>query len=89
MTKPTIITTMLLSLIWIWNTYAWPSLVTTNDALRMVSDGLRNAYTLSEGHIRYELQMAGATMVTIPLIVVFICFRKYIFTGMSRAGTKG
>lgn len=87
--KPTIITTMLLSLIWIWNTYAWPSLITTTDSLRMVSNGLRNAFTNSMGHIQYELQMAGATMVTIPLIIVFVCFRKYIFAGMSKAGTKG
>lgn len=87
--KPTILTTMLLSLIWIWNTYAWPNLVTTNDTLRMISNGLRNAYTAGMGNIQYELQMAAATLVTVPLVAIFILLRKYIFAGMSRAGIKG
>ena len=87
--KPSILTTMLLSLIWIWNTYAWPNLVTTNDDLRMISNGLKNAFTTSTGNIQYELQMAAATLVTIPLVVLFICLRKYIFAGMSKAGLKG
>lgn len=87
--KPSILTTMLLSLIWIWNTYAWPNLVTTNDDLRMISNGLKNAFTTSTGNIQYELQMAAATLVTIPLVVLFICLRKYIFAGMSKAGIKG
>ncbi len=87
--KPTILTTMLLSLIWIWNTYAWPNLVTTNDDLRMISNGLKYAFTQSSGFVRYELQMAAATLVTIPLIILFVCLRKYIFAGMSKAGLKG
>lgn len=87
--KPTILTTMLLSLIWIWNTFAWPNLITTNDKLRMISNGLKNAFTASSGVVQYELQMAAATMVTIPLIVIFICLRKHIFAGMSKAGIKG
>lgn len=89
MVKPSILTVMILSLIWVWNTYAWPNLVTTQDNLRMVSNGLKNAFTTSTGNIQYELQMAAAAMVTIPLIVVFLCSRKYILSGMSRGGLKG
>lgn len=89
MVKPSILTIMILSLIWIWNTYAWPNLVTTQDSLRMVSNGLKNAFTTSTGNIQYELQMAAATMVTIPLILVFLCFRKYILSGISKGGLKG
>ncbi len=87
--KPTVLTTMITSLIWIWNTFAWPNLVTTKDELRLVSNGLQNAFTNSVGNIQYELQMAAATLVTIPLIIVFICFRKQILTGMSKGGLKG
>lgn len=87
--KPTILTIMILSLIWIWNTYAWPSLITTHDQMRMVSNGLQNAFTNSTGNIQYELQMAAATMVTIPLIAVFLCFRRQILSGMSKGGLKG
>lgn len=87
--KSSIFTSMLLSLIWIWNTFAWPNLVTTNDALRLISNGLKNAFTQSSGEIAYELQMAAATMVTIPLILAFVLFRKYILSGVTKGGIKG
>lgn len=87
--KSSIITSMLLSLIWIWNTYAWPNLVTTNDSLRLISNGLKNAFTQSSGEVAYELQMAAATMVTIPLILAFVLLRKYILSGVTKGGVKG
>ncbi|MCL2216504.1 MAG: carbohydrate ABC transporter permease [Defluviitaleaceae bacterium] len=88
-TKPTILTTMLLSVIWTWNTFAWPNLITTRDEMRLITNGLSNAFTARAGNIQYELQMAAATLVVIPLILVFIVLRKQIFAGMSRAGIKG
>ena len=87
--KASVYTVMLLSMIWIWNTFAWPNLVTTQDKMRLVSNGLKNAFTQNSGAVRYELQMAAATMVTIPLILVFICFRKYILSGVVKGGIKG
>lgn len=87
--KSSVFTVMLLSMIWIWNTFAWPNLITTQDNMRLVSNGLKNAFTQSSGTIQYELQMAAATMVTIPLILAFVCFRKYIMSGIMRGGVKG
>jgi len=87
--KPTVLTTMLLSLIWVWNTFAWPNLITTKDSLRIVSNGLSNAFTTNSGTIRYELQMSAATLVTIPLIVLFVFLRKNIFAGIQSGGIKG
>lgn len=87
--KSSICTVMLLSMIWIWDTYAWPNLVTTADNMRLVSNGLKNAFTQNAGVIQYELQMAAATMVTIPLILMFIFFRKYILSGVVKGGVKG
>ncbi len=86
--KPTVLTTMLLSLIWVWNTFAWPNLITTKDSLRMISNGLSNAFTTNVT-IRYELQMSAATLVTIPLIILFVSLRKNIFAGIQAGGIKG
>ncbi|MCQ2411870.1 MAG: carbohydrate ABC transporter permease [Sphaerochaetaceae bacterium] len=88
-TKPTILTSLILSMIWVWNIFAWPNLVTTKDSLRLVSNGLTNSFTTSTGQIQYELQMAAATMVTLPLIALFLCLRKQIFSGMKIGGIKG
>ncbi len=87
--KASICTVVLLSMIWIWDTFAWPNLVTTQDNMRLVSNGLKNAFSDNAGMIRYDLQMAAATMVTIPLILMFLCFRKYILTGIVKGGIKG
>ena len=87
--KAAIYTIMLLSMIWIWDTFAWPNLVTTQDNMRLVSNGLKNAFTQSSGATQYELQMAAATMVTIPLILAFVCFRRYILSGVVKGGIKG
>lgn len=76
-------------MIWIWQTFAWPSLVTTKDSLRLVSNGLQNAFTSSVGNIEYELQMAASTLITVPLIVLFLLLRRHIFSGMMQGGIKG
>ncbi len=55
----------------------------------MVSNGLANAFTTNTGSIQYELQMAAATMVTLPLIVIFVLLRKNVFSGMQTGGIKG
>lgn len=87
--KSAVYTSMLMSMIWIWNIFAWPNLVTTNDSLRLVSNGLRNSFTQNTGDNQYNLQMAAATLVTVPLIVIFIVFRKYILAGVTKGGVKG
>ncbi|MCZ8511584.1 carbohydrate ABC transporter permease [Paenibacillus filicis] len=89
MSWSTILTTMILSLILIWHTFAWPDLVTTKDSLRLVSNGLQNAFTSSVGNIDYELQMAAATLITVPLIVLFLLLRNFIFSGLMHGGIKG
>ena len=44
---------------------------------------------MTSSGIRYERLMAAATVVVIPMIILFIAFRKNIVTGVSRGGLKG
>ncbi|HEY8436375.1 MAG TPA: carbohydrate ABC transporter permease [Haloplasmataceae bacterium] len=90
--KPTLTTIIILSAIGSWNAYVWPSLVTSlsNDARKMISNGLRDSAFVDDlGRIRYNLQMAGSTIVTLPLLIVFLTLKKYIIRGVSRSGIKG
>nr|WP_240546328.1 carbohydrate ABC transporter permease [Paenibacillus artemisiicola] len=89
LSKSAVVTTLILSMIVIWHTFAWPNLVTTQDSLRLVSNGLQNAFTSSVGTIAYELQMAAAAIVTLPLIIMFLLLRKQVLSGMIRGGIKG
>ena len=86
---PTLITITILKMMGSWNSYVWPMMVTTKDDMRLITTGLRRAFTSEEGRTVQGLQMAGSTIVTAPLLVVFVVLRKYIMRGVSRSGIKG
>lgn len=85
--KPSLITITLLNAIGCWNAFLWPVLVTNHENTRTLPFGLY-AFMTKSG-IRYERLMAASTIVVLPMIIIFILFRKYIVTGISRGGTKG
>ena len=77
----------LLNAITCWNSFLWTVLVTNSVETRTVPFGLY-AFMTSAG-VRYERLMAAATISVIPMIVLFVCCRKSIVTGVSRGGLKG
>ncbi len=86
---PTIISIFILKLMGAWNSYVWPNLVASRDEWRLITNGLRNSFTTTSGDPQYGLQMAATILVTVPLLLLFIFFRKYIMRGVGRAGIKG
>lgn len=87
--KPTITTIIILNAMGTWNAYIWPNLVTDNADFRLVTDGLRNAFSELAGGTIFNEQMAAALIVTVPLLIVFLFLKKYIMRGVSRSGIKG
>lgn len=86
---PTLISITILKMMGAWNSYVWPRLVANDDAHRMVTNGLRNAFTTTTGDVDIPVQMAAVAIVSAPLFLVFIFLRKYIMKGVSRSGLKG
>ena len=86
---PTLISITILKMMGAWNSYVWPRLVTTKDEMRLITNGLRDAFTDMSGQANIPVQMAAVTVVSIPLFLVFIFLRKYIMKGVSRSGIKG
>lgn len=89
LSAPTIISITILKLMGSWNSYMWPRLVANDEAYRLVTNGLRQASFSEEGFVNYPLQMAAVTLISLPLFIIFVLFRKYIMRGVSRSGTKG
>jgi len=87
--SPTIITITILNAMGTWSAYIWPKLVTSRDEYRLVTNGLREAYSDFVGQVLYNQQMAAALIVTTPLLITFLFLRKYIMRGVSRSGIKG
>lgn len=87
---PTLISITILKMMGAWNTYMWPKLTTTNHDFYLITIGLREAFTsVDNQQPDIPLQMATVTLVSLPLFMVFIFFRKYIMKGVSRSGIKG
>ncbi len=86
---PTLISITILKMMGAWNSYMWPRLVANDDAHRLITNGLRNAFTTTTGDVNIPVQMAAVAIVSAPLFLVFIFLRKYIMKGVSRSGIKG
>jgi len=85
--RPAIVTIALLNTITSWNAFFWPLLVVNTKLNRTLPLGLYSFIT--DGGIRYERLMAGATIVVIPVILLFLVARRNIVSGVARGGLKG
>ncbi len=87
--KPTLITVTILKVIECWNSYVWPRLVTDDASYFLVSNGIQEIRENGFGRENIPAMMAAVVVISIPLIVLFLIFRKKIMVGVSRGGTKG
>ena len=87
--KPTIVTITILKVIECWNSYVWPRLVTDDQAYFLVSNGIQEIRENGFGRENIPAMMAAVVVISIPLILLFLIFRKKIMAGVSRGGMKG
>lgn len=89
MCRPTIVTVTILKVIECWNSYIWPRLITDDEAYYLVSNGIQEIRESGFGRENIPAMMAAVVVISLPLIVVFLIFRKKIMAGVVRGGTKG
>ncbi len=87
--KPTIVTITILKVIECWNSYVWPRLITYDKKYFLVSNGIQEIREKGLGRENIPAMMAAVVIVSLPLIILFIVFRKKIMAGVARGGTKG
>lgn len=87
--RPTVITVTILKVIECWNSYVWPRLVTDDEKYFLVSGGIQHIRENGFGRENIPAMMAAVVVVTLPLVVLFLLFRKKIMAGVARGGTKG
>ncbi len=87
--KPTIITVAILKIIECWNSYVWPRLVTDNELYFLVSNGIQSIRENGFGRENIPAMMAAVVVISVPLIILFLIFRKKIMAGVARGGMKG
>lgn len=87
--RPTIVTIVILKVIECWNSYVWPRLITQQEKNYLVSNGIQAIRESGSGRANVPAMMAAVVVVSLPLIVLFLLFRDKIMAGVSRGGTKG
>lgn len=87
--KPTIVTITILKVIECWNSYVWPRLVTDDQDYFLVSTGIQEIRENGFGRENIPAMMAAVVVISVPLIVLFLIFRKKIMAGVSTGGVKG
>ena len=85
--KPILVTVFITAFVEIWNVYLWPMLITNRNEMRTAQVGIAQLNS-SEGSA-YGVIMAGAVIVLIPSLLVFIIFQKQIINGMVTGSVKG
>ncbi len=85
--QPGIVALVIFTAKFAWNDFMWPLIVNT-DPVKMT---LAPALSLLKGQYatNYPVQMAGAVMAVIPMIILFIIFQKQFIEGVAQSGIKG
>ena len=87
--KPTIISIVILKIIECWNSYVWPRLITDDQNYYLVSNGIQEIRQNGFGRENVPAMMAAVVAISLPLIIIFLIFRKQIMAGVSKSGIKG
>jgi len=85
--KPILITTGILSFVFIWNEYTFALTLLDSDKYKTISLGL--AKFQGQYSSDYVTQMAGIVLATLPIIIIYLVFNKKIIEGMTAGAVKG
>lgn len=84
--KPILSVQGILTFIAGWNSFLWPLIIANDEKLYTLSVGL--SLLKSQSNQNFALQMAGATLMVAPIIIIFIIFQKHIIENYTTSGMK-
>jgi multiple sugar transport system permease protein len=86
MSKPILAVQVVLTFIGGWNSFLWPLILASDQKLYTLSVGLNLLNKqLAENP---SLQMAAASVMVVPILIVFIVFQRYVIQGFALSGLK-
>ncbi|RSM81902.1 carbohydrate ABC transporter permease [Kibdelosporangium aridum] len=83
---PAFATVAILTFLPAWNQYLWPSMVVQDENLRPVMVGMQ--YFFQDNTAWGEI-MAYTSMITLPVLVVFLAFQRAFVSSVAASGVKG
>ena len=86
LSKPILAVQAVLTFIAGWNSFLWPLIIANDEKLYTLSVGL--ALLNQQLAVNPSLQMAAATVMVVPVFVVFIIFQRFVIQGFTLSGLK-
>ena len=86
MSKPILAVMVVLTFIAGWNSFLWPLIIASDQKLYTLSVGL--ALLNQQLAVNPSLQMAAASVMVVPILLVFIVFQRYVMQGFALSGLK-
>lgn len=89
MIRPVIVTMTLFCFLNRWNDYFWNFALTTNDHIRTLPQAVNSLVNVTDGLVtRWDLTMAGATMLMSPMLILYIIANRKIKNAFAYSGIK-
>jgi len=85
--RPAILTMMVLVFMWTWNEFLLPLVMVTSENLRTAPLGL--AFFQGQHTSQFSLLAAGAVIVALPVVVVYVFLQRHFIRGMLTGAVKG
>jgi len=85
--KPVLATLAIFTFLQQWNNFVWPLVIIHTSSMRTLPLGL--AVLTGQFGANYAMVMAGAVVATLPMLVVYLLFQKYIIKGIAMTELKG
>ena len=86
--RPTLIATMMLSVISIWNSYFWPLVMTNDDKFRPLTLYVEKLKQDVEQGLQWNMIMAGNMILVVPIIIIYCFGSKQIIKAFTYNGVK-
>ncbi|MFE7509082.1 carbohydrate ABC transporter permease [Promicromonospora sp. NPDC057488] len=86
-TKPALATLGILTFLGSWNNFLWP-LVAVQSADKYTLPVALALYSTGQNTVQYGLLVAGATVIVLPILIVFLALQRHIVQGIATTGLK-
>jgi multiple sugar transport system permease protein len=86
MSRPILAVQVVLTFIAGWNSFLWPLIIASDQKLYTLSVGL--SLLNQQLAVNPSLQMAAASVMVVPILLVFIVFQRYVMQGFALSGLK-
>src|SRR5579883_453936 len=86
---PALAALTILAFLYHWNAFLSPLVVIRSQDLWTIPIGLNNLRLYASSTDTLDLQMAGATIAVVPVLVVFVALQRYFIQGITLSGLKG